>query len=128
MRGTICVVESDLIIRLWLVRVLEEADFHVADFDSADRALIHLGRHATGVIMIFTGVGLPGVFDGANLAQVARISWPWVTVVVTQEAGSLSEDLPVDTIVMSKPLEDDGVLGSALLAEQRDVLRRTLSS
>jgi hypothetical protein len=59
---------------------------------------------------------------------VARISWPWVTVVVTQEAGSLSEDLPVDTIVMSKPLEDDGVLASALLAEQRDVLRRTLSS
>ena len=54
MRGTICVVESDHIIRLYVVTLLEEEGFHVVDFDSADRALIHLGRHAAGVIMIFT--------------------------------------------------------------------------
>ena len=56
MRGTICVVETDLIVRLGMVRTLEEAGFNVVDFDSADRALIHLRRQATGVIMILTAV------------------------------------------------------------------------
>src|ERR1700688_1687621 len=102
MRGTICVVESDLIIRLWLVRLLEKADFHVVDFDSADRALIHLRRHATGVIMIFTAVHLPGIFYGADLVRVARLSWPRITIVVAKEAGSVNPDVPAGTIIMTK--------------------------
>ena len=55
MRGTICVIECDHIIRLDVVRLLEDVGFHVVDFDSADQALIHLGRHAAGVIMILHG-------------------------------------------------------------------------
>jgi FixJ family two-component response regulator len=126
MRGTICVVEDDLIIRLWLVRVLEEADFPVVDFDSADRALIHLGRHAAGVIMILTGSHLPGIFDGPDLAQIASISWPSVTVVVTKDADSAIAEVPAGTIIMSKPFEDANVLASAQLAQQREELRRNM--
>jgi len=124
MRGTICVVEDDLITRLWLVRVLEEAGFRVADFDSADRALIHLGRHATGVIMIITGPQLSGIFDAPDLAQVATVSWPSMTVAVMKEPDSAIASLPASTIIMSQPLEDEHVLAVARLAEQRDEVRR----
>jgi DNA-binding NtrC family response regulator len=126
MRGTICVVEDDLTIRLWLVRVLEDANFPVVDFDSADRALIHLGRHATGVIMILAGSHLSGIFDGPDLAQIASISWPSVTVVVAKEADSVIANVPVGTIIMSRPLEDGDVLASAHLSQQRDELRRNM--
>ncbi len=126
MRGTICVVEDDLTIRLWLVRVLEDANFPVVDFDSADRALIHLGRHATGVTMILAGTHLPGIFNGTDLAQIASISWPSVTVVVTKEADSVIADVPVGTIIVSTPLKDADVLASARLAQQRDELRRNI--
>jgi FixJ family two-component response regulator len=119
MRGTICVAESDLIVRLDVVRLLEDAGFDVLDFDSADRALIHLRRHATGVIMIFTAVDLPGIFDGPDLAHVAAISWPWITVVVAKGTGSYTLDLPDAIITVSKPFEDDDVLSYAFLAEKK---------
>ena len=128
MRGTICVIESDHIIRLWLVSLLQEADFHVVDFDSADGALIHLRRHATGVIMILTAVDLPGIFDGSDLVRVARLSWPRITIVVAQEAGSMISDVPSGTIIMTKPLEEEEVLGAAHLADQREVLWRVMNS
>ena len=88
-------VESDHIIRLYVVTLLEEEGFHVVDFDSADRALIHLRRHATGVIMILTAVHLPGIFDGSDLVRVARLSWPRITVVVAKERGAVKPDVPV---------------------------------
>ena len=119
MRGTICVIESDYIIRLDVVRLLEDVGFHVVDFDSADRALVHLGRHAAGVIMIFTAVDLPGIFNGPDLVRVASISWPWVTAVLAKEMGSGNLDLPDVIITVSKPLEDEDVLACASLAEQK---------
>jgi DNA-binding NtrC family response regulator len=119
MRGTICVVESDHIIRLYVVTLLEEEGFHVVDFDSADRALIHLGRHAAGVIMIFTAADLPGTFSGPDLVRVASISWPWITVVVAKEMGSAKLDLPEATITVFKPIQDDDVLACASLAEAK---------
>jgi FixJ family two-component response regulator len=119
MRGTICVAESDLIVRLDVVRLLEDAGFHVVDFDSADRALIHLRRHATGVIMILTAVGLPGIFDGPDLARIAAISWPRITVVVAKGMGSFDLDLPDVVKTVSKPFEDDDVLSYAFLAEKK---------
>jgi FixJ family two-component response regulator len=119
MRGTICVVESDHIVRLYVVRLLEEEGFHVVDFDSADRALIHLGRHAAGVIMILTAADLPGTFSGPDLVRVASISWPWITVVVAKEMGSGNLDLPEVVITISKPIQDDDVLACASLAEAK---------
>jgi hypothetical protein len=120
MRGTICVVENDLIVRLDVVRLFEETGFHVVDFDSADRAPIHLRRYATGVIMILTAVKLSGIFDGPDLACIAAISWPGITVVVAKEKGSLNLDLPDVTMIVSKPFEDDDVLSHAFLAEQKE--------
>jgi FixJ family two-component response regulator len=128
MRGTICIVESDHIIRLWLVSLLQEADFQVVDFDSADGALIHLRRHAAGVIMILSAVDLPGIFNGSDLVRVARLSWPRITIVVAQEAGSVNPDVPAGTIIMTKPLEEEEVLGAAHLADQREVLWRIMKS
>lgn len=120
MRGTICVAESDLIVRLDVVRLLEEAGFHVVDFESADRALIHLRRHATGVIMILTAVDLPGIFDGPDLARIASISWPRITVVVAKGVmGSLDLNLPDVVQTVSKPFEDDDLLSYAFLAEKK---------
>jgi CheY-like chemotaxis protein len=119
MRGTICVVESDHIIRLYVVRLLEEEGYHVLDFDSADRALIHLGRHAAGVIMILSAVNLPGIFSGPDLVRVASISWPWVTVVLAKEMGSGKLELPDAILTVSKPFQDDDLLACAFLAEQK---------
>jgi hypothetical protein len=117
MRGTICVVESDHIIRLDVVRLLEDMGFHVVDFDNADRALIHLGRHAAGVIMIFTAVDLAGIFSGPDLVRVASISWPWMIVVLAKEMDSGNLDLPDPIITVFKPFQDDDVLDYASLAE-----------
>ena len=119
MGGTICVVESDLIVRLGVVRTIEEAGFNVVDFDSADRALIHLRKQATGVIMILTAVDLPGIFDGPDLARIAAISWPRITVVVAKGIGSFDLDLPDVVHSVSKPFEDDDLLAYAFLAEKR---------
>jgi FixJ family two-component response regulator len=119
MRGTICVAESDVILRLDVVRLLEDAGFHVVDFDSADRALIHLRRHATGVIMILTAIDLPGIFNGPDLARIAAISWPRITVVVAKEMGSRDLNLPDVAMIVSKPFQDGDVLSYAFLAEKK---------
>jgi hypothetical protein len=61
----------------------------------------------------------PGIFDGPDLAHVAAISWPWITVVVAKGTGSYTLELPDAIITVSKPFEDDDVLSYAFLAEKK---------
>jgi hypothetical protein len=67
----------------------------------------NLGRHAAGVIMMFTAVDLPGVFGGPDLVRVASI-WPWMIVVLAKEIDPGNLNLPAVVIIVSKPFQDDG--------------------
>jgi DNA-binding response OmpR family regulator len=114
MAKIICVVEDDPLIRLDALTLLEEAGFQVAEFDTVDKALAYVDRHAPEILTIFTDVRTPGMFDGVALAQIVAISWPWVQVLVTSGSRTRIDALPQAAAFMPKPWRPSEVLARIL--------------
>ena len=69
--GPILVVEDEILIRLNLVALLEDAGLDVFDAGDADEALDMIGHHPE-VRILLTDVQIPGSMDGIDLAHYVR--------------------------------------------------------
>jgi CheY-like chemotaxis protein len=80
---TVVAVEDNAFLRSLIVTLLEDEFVDVADFESADDALIYLREHASHVAALFTDINLPGKLDGLGLASIAAREWPHISLLVT---------------------------------------------
>ncbi|MDZ5645642.1 response regulator [Nitrospirillum sp. BR 11828] len=69
-RGTVLVVEDELVVRMVVVDILEEHGYGVIEAETAADALPHLQGPGT-IDLLLTDVGLPGM-NGRDLAAEAR--------------------------------------------------------
>jgi CheY-like chemotaxis protein len=95
------VVEDDLDLRELAAALLEETGLRVVECGDAEEAFGVLCNEGKDVALIFADVRLPGLLDGAELAQRARTMWPHARVVVT--SGYPKEILPEGVVYMPKP-------------------------
>ena len=98
------IVEDDPIIRELAAALLEETDMRVVECEDAEQAFAALCRDGDDIAMIFADIRLPGLLDGVDLAQRAKVLWPRITMVVTTGyPGERLEALPDNVVYMPKP-------------------------
>jgi len=77
------VVEDDPVVRELAAALLEETNLRVVECEDAEQAFVALCKYGEDVALIFTDVRLPGLLDGVDLAQRAKVLWPRIAIVVT---------------------------------------------
>ncbi len=98
------VVEDDEDQRFLSATLLEEADFEVAECETADEALEIIKERGDDVRLILTDVQLPGRMDGIEFAAKMHEEMPDVPVIVTSgAAGERLKDLPSGVEFLPKP-------------------------
>jgi CheY-like chemotaxis protein len=96
------VVEDDPDLRELAAALLEETELRVVECADAEQAFGVLCDKGDDVALIFADVRLPGLLDGAELAQRAHTLWPHARIVVTSGYPK-DATLPDDIVYMQKP-------------------------
>lgn len=102
---TILVVEDDDIVRMLIVDVLEELEYHVLEADGCEQALAYLRNDEQLIALMMTDVGLP-VMDGRELAKQARSLRPGLAILFASGYAE-SIDVPEGMAVIGKPFSID---------------------
>lgn len=98
------IVEDDPVVRELAAALLEESDMRVVECEDAEQAFAALCKHGDDIALIFTDVRLPGLLDGVDLAQRAKVLWPRILIVVTTGyPGERLQALPENAVYMPKP-------------------------
>lgn len=103
--STILVVEDDAIVRMLIVDVLDELEFHVLEADGSEQALAILKDVNQHIDLMMTDVGLP-IMDGRELANEARTLRPTLPILF---ASGYAEgiDVPEGMYLIGKPFSID---------------------
>jgi two-component system, response regulator PdtaR len=80
-RGTILVVEDEVLERMAIADRLRQASYEVVEAGNAHEALDIL-RHSGDVKLIVSDIGMPGSIDGVELARLARSEYPDIKIVL----------------------------------------------
>ena len=108
--------------------LLEESELRVVECEDAEQAFASLCKYGEEIVLIFADVRLPGLLDGVDLAQRARVLWPHITMVVTTGyPGARLEALPENVVYMPKPWLALDVLMQAEHATDRARERRAVA-
>ncbi|MDR9754666.1 response regulator [Pseudomonas sp. SZMC_28357] len=96
--GIILVVEDDPLILDFLCEILEEEGFKVRAEESADIALPFLEQHFNDVSLLLTDITMPGVMNGADLANRVGDTWPHMPIMImsgfeTPETSGVRHDV-----------------------------------
>lgn len=105
------VVDDDALIQMFATDILEDAGFRCYFVDDGDSALSLLETNAAEIILLFSDVEMPGVFDGFALARHVEKHWPHIEIVVA--SGRVSPgigDMPSKATFISKPFSAGTVL------------------
>jgi len=127
-RPVALIVEDDPLVRELAAALLEESDLRVVECEDAEQAFASLCKYGEEIALIFSDVRLPGLLDGVDLAQRARVMWPHIRMVVTTGyPGTRLEALPDNVVYMPKPWLALDVLMQAEHAADRARERRAVA-
>ena len=88
-RGTVLIVEDEVLIRFALADFLRDNNFKVYEAHDATEAIQLLSFYRADIDVVFTDVRLPGAIDGFSLAQ-------WVQRYKPDAAVVLGSGYPID--------------------------------
>jgi len=109
---TVLVVDDEMIVRMLMVELLEEAGYNVIEAEDGPSALRALQQERR-IDVLVTDVGLPGGMNGRQVADAARETRPALGVLfVTGYADmrAVGDDMEGGMQVMAKPFEGDELL------------------
>lgn len=105
------VVDDDALIQMFATDILEDAGFRCYLVDDGDSALSLLETNAAEIILLFSDVEMPGVFDGFALARHVEQHWPHIEIFVASgRAYPAIGDMPSKATFISKPFSAGTVL------------------
>ena len=115
---TVLVVEDEAIIRMIAVELLEDAGYHVVEFDNAVDAMAFCRDPKNSLAAVFTDINMPGDLDGFDVAQLVTAIRPSAAVIVTSgRYQSRPADLSPHIRFLPKPWTAPGLLNA--LSEAR---------
>ena len=111
----VLIVESEALIRLSAVHIVEDAGYAALQARNADEAVVLL-ESRNDIRAVFTDIRMPGSMDGLKLAHAIRGRWPPIHLLVTSGAD-LTDDLklPENGRFIRKPYGTEQV--TAVLSE-----------
>jgi CheY-like chemotaxis protein len=115
----VLVVEDEMLLRMRVVDMVQDAGYISVEAVDADEALAIL-QSRSDIALLFTDVQMPGSMNGLQLAHAVHERWPPIKIILASGALKLSGgDIPQDSRFFVKPLQSDEII-----AEIRDMLGR----
>jgi len=113
----VLVVEDEMMLRMRVVDMVEDAGYVPVEAVDADEAMaILLSR--SDIALVLTDVQMPGSMNGLELAHVVHERWPPIRIILASGQLKLSvSDIPQDSRFFGKPLQSDEII-----AEMREML------
>jgi len=113
----VLVVEDEMLLRMRVVNMVEDAGYIPVEAVDADDALAIL-QSRSDIALVLTDIQMPGSMNGLELARAVRERWPPIKIILASGQLKLSrEDIPNDSRFFGKPLNSDEII-----AEMRDML------
>ena len=110
----VLIVEDDVLLRMLVVDVVEEAGFEAIQAAHADEAIDVL-KCRSDVAILLTDIDMPGSMNGLQLVHEVRKRWPRIRpVVMSGQVKPHLSDLPPGVRFFAKPYPS-----AALVAELR---------
>ncbi len=111
LRPLVLVVEDEVLVRMMLADVLEDAGFRVVEAAHADEALLVLTA-LDGVTAVVTDVEMPaGSIDGFELARRVREERRIGVLIVSGRARPGAGQLPEGAHFIAKPVQPETLVG-----------------
>ncbi|MDO5758100.1 MAG: response regulator [Rhodobacterales bacterium] len=99
----VLVVEDEILIRMDVVDIIEDAGYKTYEAGTADAAVKLMERHGD-IGILFTDVELPGSMDGLRLAAHIRDGWPPVVIIIASgNIGIQKTAMPEGATFLAKP-------------------------
>jgi CheY-like chemotaxis protein len=113
----VLVVEDEMMLRMRVVDMVEDAGYVPVEAVDADEAMAIL-QSRSDIALMLTDVQMPGSMNGLQLAHAVRERWPPIKIILASGQLKLSgSDIPQDSRFFGKPLVSDEII-----AEMRELL------
>jgi CheY-like chemotaxis protein len=112
-KPVVLIVESEALIRMSAVHMVQDAGFSSLDVGNADDA-IEVLKDRRDVRAVFTDINMSGSMDGLKLAHAVRGRWPPIHLIVTSGLN-MADKLPANGRFILKPYSAEQV--AAVLSE-----------
>jgi len=110
----VLVVESETLIRMSAIHMMEDAGFAAVDACNADEAITILERRSD-IRAVFTDIHMSGSMNGLGLAHEVRARWPAIHLIVASGRDASNEEMPANGRFIRKPYAAEQV--TAVLRE-----------
>jgi CheY-like chemotaxis protein len=115
--AVILVVEDEMLLRMRVVNMVEDAGYIPVEAVDADNALAIL-QSRSDIALLLTDIQMPGSMNGLELARAVHDRWPPIKIILASGQLKLSTtDIPPESRFFGKPLSSDEII-----AEMRDML------
>jgi CheY-like chemotaxis protein len=115
----VLVVEDEMMLRMRVVDMVEDAGYIPVEAVDADEAMSILQARSDIALMV-TDVQMPGSMNGLQLAHAVHERWPPIKIILASGQLKLSgSEIPVDSRFFGKPLQS-----AEIIAEMREMLSR----
>jgi CheY-like chemotaxis protein len=115
--AVILVVEDEMLLRMRVVNMVEDAGYIPVEAVDADNALAIL-QSRSDIALLLTDIQMPGSMNGLELAHAVHDRWPPIKIILASGQLKLSTtDIPPESRFFGKPLSSDEII-----AEMRDML------
>ena len=115
--SVILVVEDEMLLRMRVVNMVEDAGYIPVEAVDADDALGIL-QSRSDIALLLTDIQMPGSMNGLELAHAVHERWPPIKIILASGQLQLSSgDIPKDSRFFGKPLNS-----GEIIAEMRDML------
>ena len=107
---TVLVVENNILLKMFIADLIEDAGFIVIQVCDADEAITILEGHSD-ISLLVTNVVMYGSMNGVELAHAVDTRWPSIPIIVVSGKPGLSQnDLPLKSVLFDKPYHDEQFL------------------
>ena len=118
--AVILIVEDEMMLRMLVVDMVEDAGYTAIEASDADEAVAIL-ESRSDIALMCTDIQMPGSMDGVGLAQAVYVRWPSVKIIlVSGQSKPPSIDLPPCSRFFGKPLE-----ARQMMAQMRNMISQT---
>jgi CheY-like chemotaxis protein len=115
----VLVVEDEMMLRMKVVDMVEDAGYIPVEAVDADEAMTIL-QSRSDIALLLTDVQMPGSMNGLQLAHAVHERWPPIKIILASGQLKLSgSDIPLDSRFFGKPLQS-----AEVIAEMREMLGR----
>jgi DNA-binding NtrC family response regulator len=115
--AVILIVEDEMMLRMRVVSIVEDAGYTPVEASDADEAVTIL-ESRSDIALMCTDIQMPGSMDGMGLAHAVYVRWPSIKIIVVSgQLNPPSMELPPCSRFFGKPID-----AGQMIAQMRNMI------